>query len=336
MTQESIKRDKTVDLFATLSFLISSFVFLGLIGLKIYSHLNWWQWILWIIVVIILLCGFTKIPHKQVFVVEFLGKFWKIYKPGFRYVVPFVMAVRAKVDGREQSIELFSQKPNIDFKGGGTAVLVEPKVWFTVKNPYKAIYSIDNWRTGVKERTESLFRDLLNEQEVNEIISQKKLHFWWQLLKQRYQEEKDEELSDLEKTTDLEKEIEENWGIKIHRITVVDFDWSDEVVVVRKKLFESKCEIGIQEKLSEAAGYQSVADAQKMAGFHGEMTKILVNDYGVEKREANKIAQDYVLYYRGTETGCVVDWRGGEPEGSIARIVTALRLGKQISEKSKG
>ena len=280
--------------------------------------------IVWIIAAGIVLAiaffilGFRIVREEERWVIELLGRYFCTLRPGLNWVFPFITKIRAVVSVWEQSINLFPENPNIDFKGGGTAQLINAKVWLVVRDPYKAIYNVENWRKAVQARIENLMRDYLSNQSVEEIIDQESIHPWWELIKTNLQKQKLPE--------NPEQEILDNWGIQITKITIEDFKWSEEVVKTRKEVFEAQREIEREKNLSEAAIYKSRKKAQESGGMHGEIVRLLMANYKYNYEDATKIASELVVYFKGAEEKVLRDWRGGALESVIERIAETLKL----------
>jgi len=290
-----------------------------------------WGWALIVVCVGIMLGGVRIVQQQERFIIEFWGKFYTILNPGLRWIFPFLMKTRAIVSVWEQPIDLFPENPSIDFKEGGTAQLIDPKVWVKVEDAYKAVYNVVNWREAVKEKVENLFRNHLSNQTVEKIIDQKLAHPWWDLVKKELVEDG---------LQDPEEKILENWGVRITRITVTDFKWSEEVIKSRREVFEAQRKIEQQKNLAKAAEYEARKKAQESGGMHGEITKILHDKYGYPKKEAEKVASEYVKYFKGAETGTLVDWRstsgGDRIYEMIAKGVVAMEKAKELIRKAEG
>lgn len=287
------------------------------------------MWIIIVVIVVFVLTGLRVVQQQERFIIEFLGKFYKILGPGLHWIFPFLMRTRAIVLMWEQSVDLFPEKPSIDFKGGGTAQLVEPKVWGKIEDPRKAVYNIANWREAVRERVESLFRNYLSNQTVEEIIDQQTLHSWWELIKKEIMEGG---------LPNPEDEIVKDWGIKITRITVSDFKWSEAVIKARREVFEAQRKIDQEKNLAEAAKHKARGKAQESGGMHGQIKKILVEDYNYPPGKADKVASEYVKYFKGAETGRLVDWRTSGEAGifeMIAKGMMAIEKAKELVGKGK-
>jgi len=277
---------------------------------------------------IVFLFGLRQAREEERLVVEFWGRFWGIKGPGPCWIIFLIMRVRAIVSIWEQDVDLFPEKPNIDFRGGGTAQLVNPKAWLKVEDIYSAVYNVADWRKAVRARTENLMRDFLSNQSVEEVIDQESIHPWWQLIK--------EELGGKTNSENPEQEILDSWGIKITKITIEDFQWSEEVVKTRKDVFEAQRDIERQKNLADAAVHKAHQQALQSGGVHGEIVRLLTaKPYNYTHEKAENIASRLVEYYKGAETGTLRDWRGGALESVIERFIQAFNLTKKEGENKK-
>ncbi len=310
---------------------------LGVVG---FSFLAFKQWIpaiaclgVFAIGIIFGIAGIKRVREEERMVVEFFGKFYEVKSPGPRWICPLIMRIRAIVSIWEQPIKLFTEKPSIDFAEGGTAVLVEPTVWVRVKGTEKnlttrdekeisentktMIYEVDDWRVAIREDIENALRDCLNDLKVDEALEEKD---WWKKVKEVYPE--------------LENRIAA-LGLKVTKVLISDFQWSKEVVETRRKIFEERRSIEIAEHSAEAAKHRARQKALESGGMHAEIKKLLTEEpYNYSPEDAEKVAADYVKYFRGTETGRIIDWRVSEGGGGlpleIAKIATAIEAAKEI------
>jgi regulator of protease activity HflC (stomatin/prohibitin superfamily) len=301
-----MKRSIPLIMFLTLSiFLVLFSLFFGLwvrVGVAVFLFL-------------LFLRGFFKVLQEERAVVEFLGRFWSVEAPGLHWI-PFLMRVRAIIDIWEQPIELFKRERliKIDFKNGSAT----PKgavAFVQIDDPYKAIYGVSDWRIAIRDLLENALRSYLNSLTIEEGL---------QLGKAGY--------DFLERIPGHEKDgvikAASNWGVKINRVVVADFDLDKTVIEARENVLKS-------ERAQAAAAFEAIQKALRSGGMHGEIVKIL-EEYGYSKSKADKIAKEYVLYFQGTETGRIVDWRGGgDLESLLARLAVVLEVVKEFQKQKR-
>jgi len=309
------------------------------------GHLFWRHWILGSVfsgiplaLFLFALSGLMIVQPEDRIMVEFLGKAYRILKPGLRWVCPFLMKRRMIAFTWEQPIRLFPERryPNgihIDFRNGGKAELVEPILWVQMKevgtnqeneNVLRMVYSIDDWGRAVQEAAEDALRTCLNNLTVDDALSathDSNRASWWEAVKESF--------------PDLEGTIN-SYGLVPKRLTISDFNWDSQVVAIRQKILEEERSIKFAELSRKAAKDEVTQRAMEMGGLYGKVVTLLTQkQYGEHSQEqAEKIALELVLYYRGTETGSLIDARAGE--GSIAPLLsTVLAIARGIKGKPK-
>jgi len=313
-----------------------SVVLLGIAGV-VCLVFKLWLWMIALFIsatVLFLICGIEIVSEEDRLLIERLGRFYKVKGPGPLWICPIIMKVRAAVSIWEQPIELFEEHPSIDFKEGGTAILVDPIVWVRIKgvipsleediirqNVYKMIYAVGDWRGAIRKNFETALRTYLNnrtiENTLKAILSRNKNN-WWDELKKQFPKLGDET---------------EALGLKLTRLTISDFGWSKEVIATRQEVFDAMKSVKVAEHRVKAARKEIIWQALKSGGFHAEIKKVLVNDYSYDPKEAEKIATIYVQYFKAADTGSLVDWRSsGEGKntgltGLFAQIAAAGSTG---------
>ncbi|MCA2219056.1 SPFH domain-containing protein, partial [Jidongwangia harbinensis] len=82
------------------------------------------------------------VPQQRMDVVERLGKYKRTLSPGLNLLVPFVDAVRTKVDMREQVVS-FPPQPVIT--SDNLVVSIDTVLYFKVVDPVRATYEISHF-----------------------------------------------------------------------------------------------------------------------------------------------------------------------------------------------
>lgn len=307
-------------------------VFLAIIGM-IFLFANWQIGVILLgIPGIYLLAGLRQIYQEDRAVIEVLGAFYKIKGPGLIEVFPIIMGKRVMVDTREQPIRLFPQKPSLDFKGGGTAILVDPIVWVRVKGAkeknkkemndsiQKMTYVITNWWDGVQNNIETTLRSYLNTLTPEEALEEvrEKGKPWWEIIKEAYPE--------------LEPKFS-GWGLEAIRITITDFDWSKEVISARQLVFNAQRQIQKAEHDATAEGFKAKQEAQRIGATISEIVTIFqARGYGKEK--ARNLAPAVFNFVKAAETKSLFLTSGLEETGGMTSLIAqAAATIAKISEK---
>jgi regulator of protease activity HflC (stomatin/prohibitin superfamily) len=137
------------------------------------------------------------VPQQRMYVVERLGRYQRTLTPGLNFLVPFVDAVRAKVDMREQVVS-FPPQPVIT--SDNLVVSIDTVLYFRVTDPVKATYEIANFLQAIEQLTVTTLRNVIGSLDLERALTSR--------------EEINRHLSGvLDETTG-------RWGIKVTRVEI--------------------------------------------------------------------------------------------------------------------
>ncbi|BCY06814.1 SPFH domain-containing protein [Actinoplanes sp. L3-i22] len=117
-----------------------------------------------LVIVIVLFAVITVVrsirivPQQRMDVVERLGKYKRTLSPGLNLLVPFVDAVRSKVDMREQVVS-FPPQPVIT--SDNLVVSIDTVLYFKVVDPVRATYEISNFLQAIEQLTVTTLRNVI-------------------------------------------------------------------------------------------------------------------------------------------------------------------------------
>jgi regulator of protease activity HflC (stomatin/prohibitin superfamily) len=148
-------------------------------------------------VIITLLRSVRVVPQQRMDVVERLGKYHRTLKPGLNILVPFVDAVRTKVDMREQVVS-FPPQPVIT--SDNLVVSIDTVLYFRVVDPVRATYEIANFLQAIEQLTVTTLRNVIGSMDLEKALTSR--------------DEINRHLSGvLDETTG-------RWGIKVTRVEI--------------------------------------------------------------------------------------------------------------------
>jgi regulator of protease activity HflC (stomatin/prohibitin superfamily) len=137
------------------------------------------------------------VPQQRMYVVERLGRYQRTLTPGLNFLVPFMDAVRAKVDMREQVVS-FPPQPVIT--SDNLVVSIDTVLYFRVTDPVKATYEIANFLQAIEQLTVTTLRNVIGSLDLERALTSR--------------EEINRHLSGvLDETTG-------RWGIKVTRVEI--------------------------------------------------------------------------------------------------------------------
>jgi regulator of protease activity HflC (stomatin/prohibitin superfamily) len=137
------------------------------------------------------------VPQQRMYVVERLGRYQRTLTPGLNVLMPFVDAVRSKVDMREQVVS-FPPQPVIT--SDNLVVSIDTVLYFRVTDPVKATYEIANFLQAIEQLTVTTLRNVIGSLDLERALTSR--------------EEINRHLSGvLDETTG-------RWGIKVTRVEI--------------------------------------------------------------------------------------------------------------------
>jgi regulator of protease activity HflC (stomatin/prohibitin superfamily) len=147
--------------------------------------------------VITLVRSIRIVPQQRMDVVERLGRYKKTLSPGLNLLVPFVDAVRTKVDMREQVVS-FPPQPVIT--SDNLVVSIDTVLYFKVVDPVRATYEIANFLQAIEQLTVTTLRNVIGSLDLERALTSR--------------EEINRHLSGvLDETTG-------RWGVKVTRVEI--------------------------------------------------------------------------------------------------------------------
>jgi regulator of protease activity HflC (stomatin/prohibitin superfamily) len=147
--------------------------------------------------VITLIRSIRIVPQQRMDVVERLGKYKRTLNPGLNLLVPFIDAVRTKVDMREQVVS-FPPQPVIT--SDNLVVSIDTVLYFKVVDPVRATYEIANFLQAIEQLTVTTLRNVIGSLDLERALTSR--------------EEINRHLSGvLDETTG-------RWGVKVTRVEI--------------------------------------------------------------------------------------------------------------------
>ena len=130
--------------------------------------------------IIILIKGFRIVKQSQVIVIERLGKFYKLLKPGVHLIIPLVDAPRPFLSkiGCAKDIGLRERVLDIDpqsvISKDNVVLIVDAILYYQIIDPIKASYEIANVTDSIGRLTQTTLRSVIGEMELDDTLSVKR------------------------------------------------------------------------------------------------------------------------------------------------------------------
>ena len=165
------------------------------------------------LIVLITLIKMVKIvPQQRNDVVERLGKYNRTLTPGLNILVPFIDAIRTKVDLREQVVS-FPPQPVIT--RDNVTIHVDSVVYWQITDPIKAVYEVADLVGGIVQLTITGMRSVMGEMDLDHTLSSRdQINAKLRLI--------------LDEATD-------KWGVKVTRVDVKNINPPEDVRITMEK-----------------------------------------------------------------------------------------------------
>ena len=124
--------------------------------------------ILAVIALIILIASIKIVNQAEVYVIERLGKFSRVARPGLTIIIPRIDKVRAVVSLKKQIMDI---KPQEVITVDNVSIAIDTVVFYQIVDPVMAIYEIESLSLGIENLAVSAMRDVIGKMELDETFS---------------------------------------------------------------------------------------------------------------------------------------------------------------------
>ena len=129
------------------------------------------MWFLIVLLVIILIIAFKSIKivkQAEVYVIERLGKFYKVADAGLTIIIPFFDHVRSVVSLKQQTMDV---PPQGVITKDNVTITIDTVVFYQITDPAKAVYEIQSLKKGIEYLAITTIRDIIGKMDLDETFS---------------------------------------------------------------------------------------------------------------------------------------------------------------------
>ncbi len=124
-----------------------------------------------VILAIILVIAFMSIKivkQAEVYIIERLGKFYKVADAGLTIILPFFDHVRSVVSLKQQTMDV---PPQGVITKDNVTITIDTVVFYQITDPAKAVYEIQNLKKGIEYLAITTIRDIIGKMNLDETFS---------------------------------------------------------------------------------------------------------------------------------------------------------------------
>ena len=124
-----------------------------------------------ILLAIILVIAFKSIKvvkQSEVYIIERLGKFYKVADAGLTIIIPFFDHVRSVVSLKQQTMDV---PPQGVITKDNVTITIDTVVFYQITDPAKAVYEIQSLKKGIEYLAITTIRDIIGKMDLDETFS---------------------------------------------------------------------------------------------------------------------------------------------------------------------
>lgn len=128
----------------------------------------WFLLVLFIIILIIAFSSIKIVKQAEVYIIERLGKFYKVADAGLTIIIPFFDHVRSVVSLKQQTMDV---PPQDVITKDNVTITIDTVVFYQITDPAKAVYEIQSLKKGIEYLAITTIRDIIGKMNLDETFS---------------------------------------------------------------------------------------------------------------------------------------------------------------------
>ena len=124
--------------------------------------------ILLVLILIIAAKSIKVVKQSEVYIIERLGKFYKVADAGLTIIIPFFDHVRSVVSLKQQTMDV---PPQGVITKDNVTITIDTVVFYQITDPAKAVYEIQSLKKGIEYLAITTIRDIIGKMDLDETFS---------------------------------------------------------------------------------------------------------------------------------------------------------------------
>lgn len=121
-----------------------------------------------VLVIATLVAGVKVVPQGHEYVVQRLGRFHAVLKPGLNVILPYIDQVAYQVLTKDEPLDIDEQEA---ITRDNAVILCNAIAFIKVVDPQKAVYGVSDYRYALKNLVMTNLRSIIGSMQLNEALS---------------------------------------------------------------------------------------------------------------------------------------------------------------------
>ena len=192
-----------------------------------------------IVVSLFLATGVRIVPQGEEWIVERLGKFHRVLKPGLNIIIPFIDTIRARLSTRDIILDVAEQEV---ITKDNAVIITNAVAFIKITDPVRALYGVEDFKLAIQNLIMTTLRSIIGEMKLDEALSSR------EIIKAKLKEQIIDDVAD--------------WGITVKTVEIQDITPSQSMQQAMEKQAAAERERRAIETLAEGNKNAMILEAE--------------------------------------------------------------------------